>query len=297
MVGAMVGSRIATTLLVSGTLLLFVYAAGWGALMWTARPAPAPIEPDPIPAVGPARLDYRVTDAEGNEHLLSASASDPAELLLEVSRRFGQGASVQRLEPAEAARARQQSAPRPRSRLWVGVLLILPLSLIWAGARLRRREHELSRVWEVLKPTLTLPLGTLLEHTGLGEAALKQHLVRITERGWADLQYHPESGRVFDARLSAYNLTLTHCPQCNEPVNARMLADLNNVPRCPGCMNTYDTGLLEAQKQRLVGELVEQSARRAAEHPVDGDFSVARYALFALLLPPIALSYALTKAG
>jgi hypothetical protein len=292
----MVGSRIPSTLIVSGTLLLVLYAAGWGALAWRAlHPDPA-ADPTSAAAPGDARsIDYRVTDVEGNEHIMRADANDPAALLLEVSRRFGDGASMQRLEPREAAQARQREEVSPE--LWLGLLLILPLSLTWAGVRLKRRELDLLRVWQVMRPTLSVPLPTLLQRTGQSETTLKQNLLRLTERGWADLQYHPDTGRVFDGRLSAYSLTLAHCPQCNEPANARMLADLNNVPTCQACMNTYDATFLEAQKRDLVLKLVEESVRRSRERPVDADFSLARYALFALLFPPAALSYALTKAG
>lgn len=292
----MAGSRIPSTLIVSGALLFVLYALGWGGLLWMGH-AEANEEPpaDEAPGGGTTQLDYRVTDAEGEEHLLRVSSSDPAELLLEVSRRFGDGASVQRLEPREAEQVREQEAGI--SHLWVGLLLILPLSLIWAGVRLRRRELDLLEVWKALRPTLSLPLRQLLQRTGQSEGVLKENLVRLSKRGWADLQYHPETGRVFDARLSAYSLTLSYCPQCNEPANARMLADLNNIPICPGCMNAYDASFLEAQKKELVERLVAESTRRAQGQPLDGDFSVARYALFALLFPPFALSYALTKAG
>jgi hypothetical protein len=291
----MARSRIPPTLIVSGALLFVLYALGWGGLLWMGRTAERDVPPAAEAPADTPQLDYRVTDAEGQEHLLRVSSSDPSQLLMEVSRRFGDGASVQRLEPREAAQARQEASGV--SHLWVGLLLVLPLSLILAGVRMRRREHELFEVWKALKPTLSLPLRQLLQRTGQSEGVLKENLVRLSQRGWADLQYHPETGRVFDARLSAYSLSLSYCPQCNEPANARMLADLNNIPICPGCMNAYDASFLEAQKKDLVERLVAESSRRMQGHPMDGDFSLGRYALLVLLFPPFALSYALTRAG
>lgn len=265
---ALVGGAIAQCLL---------YVALWRFLS-TAQPDTA----QPGELRGTA---YMIVTAEGETHVLAVDSPDPAKVLVEASRRFEHVASIKRLDPGEAMRELRKQR---HNHVWLLGLLVFPVSFLFVAARVRTRDRGLTRVLEAIAPTLTIDLATLERTTGLSPRQLQREVTRLRRFGLDELQWDPERGRVYDARLSAYNVTLQFCPHCNDPINVRVRADLASAPRCPNCMTVFDTSVLARMNQGLVERLLADSAARATTPA----FSWAAFALWTVVLPPAALALA-----
>ncbi|MGD8859512.1 MAG: hypothetical protein PVI30_05830 [Myxococcales bacterium] len=291
----MKGSAIPGALVAGGVCLVLLYGAVWAMLLVRTDGASAAGHVSGVvdDAQAPAETDgvtYRVETADGEEHLVTVPAADPALVLQEASRRFGEIRGVTRLPPRQAHMA-QRAEARPSRRVYplMGLLFIFPLAMFWAASRLRRRERALGAVWTALNPGLSGQLPALARATGLTPAEVLRQAREINERGWADLAYHPEQERIADARLEQYGVTIPFCPLCNEPAAMRARADLVNVPRCPACMSEYP----REQLQELVLDTAGKLRRSPEEGKLGQDFSPGIFAAFTLLFPPLAIFHAL----
>lgn len=255
--------------------------------LWRFLATSQPVTPDTSDLKGTA---YKIVTADGESHLLAVDSPDPAQVLVEASQRFEHVASIERLDPAQAMAALQNQR---RNHLWVLGLFVFPVSFLLVATRLRTRDRGLTQVLDAIAPTLTVDVTTLERATGLSPRQLRKEITRLRQFGLDELQWDQERGRVYDSRLSAYNLTLQFCPHCHDPIHVRVRADLASAPRCPNCMTTMDTSVLASMNQGLVERLLADSAARARPPA----FSFAAFALWTLVLPPAALALAWRASG
>lgn len=255
--------------------------------LWRFLATTVPVTPDTSELKGTA---YKIVTADGEAHLLAVDSPDPAQVLVEASRRFEHVASIQRLDPSQAMTALQDQR---RNHLWVLGLFVFPVSFLFVATRLRTRDRGLAQVLEAIAPTLTVEIAALRRATGLSPRQLRKEIKRLRQFGLDELQWDDDRGRVYDARLSAYNLTLQFCPHCHDPVNVRVRADLTSAPKCPNCMTVMDTSVLASMNQGLVERLLADSAARARPPA----FSFAAFALWTIVLPPAAVVLAWRAAG
>jgi hypothetical protein len=273
---------IAWALVVGALAQCLLYAA-----LWRFLATEVPVTPDTSELRGTA---YKVSTADGEVHLVAVESSDPARVLVEASQRFEHVASIQRIDPKEAMQILQDQR---RGHLWILGLFVFPASFLFVATRVRKHEQAFDEVLAAIAPSLSEDIPALERATGIARDELRRQVERIRQRGLADLRWDEERSRVYDARLSAYNVVLQFCPHCNDPVNLRIRADLAGAPRCPNCMTVLDTSVLAGMNQSLVERLLADSATTATSPP----FPVGAFALWTVVFPPAAILVALRAAG
>jgi hypothetical protein len=233
---------------------------------------------------------YKVVTEDGAVHLIAVDSPDPARPLTEAMERFEKVVSIRRIDPTEAMTVLREQR---RSHLWVLILFVFPVTFLLLAARIKARAERLAQVLEAIAPTLSVDIESLARTTGLTRGRLRADVGRLRQFGLDELQWDEARGRIYDARLSAYNLTLQFCPHCNDPIHVRVRADLTSVGRCPNCMTVFDTAALARMNEDLVERLLADSATRASPP----SFSFAAFALCTLVLPPAALLLAWRSGG
>lgn len=244
---------------------------------FSSRHTPAPV------ATG---VRYEVTTAGGEVHALDDIPDDPGGALLEAQRRYGEITGVRRLEPGETSVADMPtSKPRASSLLAFG-LLIFPIGLLLAGLRAQQRASHEQRLWGALSNSLTADSQQLQRGLALNDADMHQAIARINALGRAQLVWDLATHRVYDRRLSDHTITVQFCPRCNDPINVRVIADLQHVPKCPNCLYAVDRHELDRLKAGIVQTLIRDSKADAPR-----DFSLGLFVVLALLFPPGAIFY------
>lgn len=271
--------KVSRALIGAGTGLLVVYAVAIGAYLAKSARAVEVVVPDD------GTIRYAVVTATGESHVVENAADDPAGVLEEAGRRFGEISSVTKLEPG---------APMPEvagtSMSKLGplalVALLFPVGLLLVGFRARSRALQVRKLWTVISPTLTADASALERHLNVDERGLMDAVKRLNEEGRAQLVFDTHSKRVYDRRLSDETITVQFCPRCNDPVNVRVLADLLHVPQCPSCMYPIDRHELDRLKANIV-----QRLRNDGGGEVESDFSIGTFVTLAILFPPGAIYY------
>jgi hypothetical protein len=267
-----------------------LYASVWSQLLR---------EPHLVPAESAAVLDepndplvhYLVVTEEGKPQVFSYRRDDPAGMLVEVQKRFGEVKSLQRVDGDTAERLRSIRISRWLRRGF-GAMLLFPLAALVAGIWLRSRQVAFESLWKALRPTLSANATELTERTGLSTGALRAAIERVNARGLAQLEWDTEFNRIADVRLSSYNITLEYCERCNEALDQRVPADLKQVPRCPSCMFQHNPAHLDELKRPIVEQLLEESAAARERVPEASGFSLLTFAVLLLFFPPAAIAYA-----
>jgi hypothetical protein len=230
---------------------------------------------------------YQVTTAAGEAHVEQVSAADPAAILARAAA-FGPGATVQRID---ARQAHELTAGKQVALSWLGLLFVLPAGLLGAGVLARRRVAHAEAVLGVLRKQPSQGADEVMAAVGIPRAELERVVASLRRRKVMALNWDPKTDRIFDTRLSRYNITLPFCPRCNSQLNLHVKADLNVLPSCPDCLAPVDRFQLRAQVSELVERLRHDAAAVAAIEP---SFSLVRFALWTLAFPPMAAWYALS---
>jgi len=288
----MYDNRIVPALAVMGVLMTGLYAAAWWQLIGGAAP---PAEPPPAVEEEPStdQLYYRVTTADGERHVIQVSRIDAAQAVLTATERFGAGATVERLDDAQAVEhERAEAGPDPL--VWTGLLILLPLTLLLAAARLSGRDAATQRVWQAIGPTLGGKGEAVKAAARVDDRGLQSALGAINRYHEAELRWDREIDRIMDLRLAHFTLTLKYCPRCNTQVHARVSADLSQIPSCLSCMAPLESKELDEQQAQVVKRLVGEAPRRADSEGVR--FSPGAFIFWSLIFPPLAAAYALRSA-
>jgi hypothetical protein len=273
-------------------VLLILYTAGWVSLLLGTGSGVDSEAQDVTDDVGGPTY-YEVKTASGEVHILRGDPSDPAGVLLEAGQRFGEVASVKRIDRRVAEQIEtQQTSSHLRKAL--GLLLLLPLAMLLAGIWLRRRTYQTHLVWEAIRRTLGMDAVRLAEATGLSDGALRSAIEGINRRRLAHLEWDADSNRIADIRLSDHSLTVEYCQRCHEPLNQRMLADLKQIPRCTECVFQHDIAYLDGLKAPIVERLHEEAAQARKSAGAER-FSLFTFSLLALVFPPGAIAYAVRQ--
>jgi hypothetical protein len=238
-------------------------------------------------AVANGPIQYVVTTASGESHVLDNVADDPAAVLVEAGRRFGEVSSVKKLEPGDPI-PESAGPSRAQATIVAFVMLTFPLGLLAAGFRARARANEVRALWSAISPTLTAASGPLLARLAINEGALPQVIERLNAEGRVQLVFDAKHKRVYDRRLSDHTITVQFCPRCNEALGKRLIADLLQVPTCPSCMFPVD----QAELHHLTADIVRQ-LRNDGGADAESDFSLGTLVVLALLFPPGAIYYGL----
>jgi hypothetical protein len=279
--------------LVAGVALLALYMAAWHVLIRSGVLANMHIitetsgDPEVVDAQEAAEY-YEVTTRTGDVYVERIVGNkDPAHVLIVVAKRYGEGASLRRLEP-EQGRARIVSTTRLQP--WLRALFLFPVGLLITGLYLRRRSDAAKRVWRLLAPTLCADAAFLQREAGLARWEVRDAARDLTKRGVAQLEFHALTERIFDKRLNNFYLPLNRCPQCKGQINLRVRADLNELPRCTACKQILDRAALEPLTARVAKKIRDEAPRPSR---LTADFSLGWFAFWVLLWPPIAMLYAL----
>lgn len=276
--------QVSRALLGAGTVLLLVYLVAIVSFLMLPTTTPESI----VPADGTVR--YAVTTGAGETHVIDHPVDDPAGVLDEASRRFGEVTSVTRLEPGTTM-PDTGSTSRKRITLLMFASLLFPIGLLAAGFYARERSQQTRRLWTAIANTLTADAATLQRQLGINEAGLQSVIARLNAEGRAQLIWDPQTKRVYDRRLSDHTITVQFCPRCNDPINARVIADLQHVPQCSSCMYPVDRHELDRLKANIV-----QGLRSGSDVETDDSFSMGLFVVLTLVFPPGAIFYGLRHA-
>jgi hypothetical protein len=230
---------------------------------------------------------YEVKTGAGQTHIVEHPTDDPAGVLEETTRRFGEVASVVRLEPGQV----MSHAAQTVSPALAFAALLFPLTLLGVGFYARGRAARLQKFERVISRSLTADARSVQATCGLNDAGLENAIARMNTAGCMQLTWDKRTHRVYDRRLSDHTIVVQHCPSCNEAVNMRVIADLQTVPQCKSCMNMIDRHTLDQLKAGVVQNLVKDNAVDTG-----ADFSVGVLVALALLFPPGAIFYGLRHA-
>ncbi|MDD9945852.1 MAG: hypothetical protein OXU20_32710 [Myxococcales bacterium] len=296
-VSNVIDHRIYRALFAAGALLLVAHGALWGWVLGTQTPAAEPPNTEHQAATnGVDRIYYRVTTAEGAKHVIDVSKFDAAQALLIATARYGDGATLSRIEPGEAARAATHEASAMAALgvpelVWLGAILMVSVWFVAAGSAVRTRFLRLDAVLSRLTPRLGYNARRLMEETGVADKELRSTLETINARLGTEFVWDRRYGEVVDARLSHFALVLRYCPRCNTPTAARIRADMLDVPSCTSCMAPFQGQELEHQHAQIVERLLSEDPTQGRS-PKSSRFSLAVFALWVALLPPAAVVYA-----
>jgi len=272
------------TIIRVGTAMLAVYLLVIG--VYFSRQARR--SGDVATADGPTQ--YVVTTPDGQTHLIDNVPDDPAAVLVEAGRRFGEVTSVKKLEPGDAL---PDSAGGAGSMvlLLAAAMLTFPLALIFVGFRARSRAENVRALWTAVAPTLTIASGPLQSRLGLDDRGLQETIERLNSEGRVQLVFDAKNKRVYDRRLSDHTITVQFCPRCNAAMNVRLIADLLQTPACPSCMSRVESADLDHLKAGIVQEL-----RNDGGADAESDFSTGTFVALAILFPPGAIYYGINNA-
>lgn len=235
-------------------------------------------------------IRYEVVSGNGEIHVLEHATDDPAGVLEEAARRFGEVASVKRLQPGDSMPAANAPSRTPIGVLAIA-LLLFPTGLVAAGFYARTRAQQTHTLWSAINSTLTEDSTALMRQLGTDEAGLRKVMDRLNAEGRVQLLFDVQNKRVYDRRLSDHTITVQFCPRCNEPFNARVIADLLRIPQCSSCMYPVERQELDRLKSGIV-----QGLRAGVSLDDVSAFSVGLFVVLALLFPPGAIFYGLRHA-
>jgi len=241
---------------------------------------------------------YRIETAFGDVHMMKVTDEDPANVLIEATRRFGSVASVKRMEPVEGAMSSPETPKVVPSSvpLWPFLVLIpIPVLFFVAGGWLKSRLHCLERFWGAIRDTLVESAISIGDKTALNGPQIQTAIDKINQMGFARLKWDPESDIIFDERLSEHNVFIEFCARCNQQLNERIIADLKRIPRCPSCMFEHDKVILDKRKEPIVRRLHEEASSGKLVQSARPIFSIPLYILLAIVFPPLAVAYALMR--
>lgn len=291
----MIDRTILPALTITGGLLLAAYAVAWVAALQDDTPVETAAAPEPTRPAG-RRLYYRVTTPEGERHVIDVSPLDSGQALVIAAQRYGAGSTVEQIDAAQASREQPKivpSPPVPRHTWLLGLLLLLPASMLLAASQLRSRVRALDAVWEALGDTLMGEGEAIMRATGLGARDLRRALDDLNAGRGLELHWDPRSDRIVDLRLAEFTLAVRYCPRCNAEAHVKLAADLSDVPSCQRCMAPFDGPEVMQQHAAIVQRLVEPPPGRAASRR---SFSLPVFLFWSLLFPPLAAAYALRAA-
>ncbi len=233
---------------------------------------------------------YEIVTGTGETHVIEPPTDDAASVLDEASRRFGEVSSVKRLVPGDPMPQAQTPSRTPIGLLALA-LLLFPTGLIAAGFYARTRAQQTQTLWTAINSTLTEDATGLMRQIAVDEAGLKKAIDRLNAEGRVQLVFDVQNKRVYDRRLSDHTITVQFCPRCNEPINARVIADLLRIPQCPSCMYPVERHELDRLKAGIV-----QGLRSGVSLDDVSAFSLPLFVVLALLFPPGAIYYGLRHA-
>jgi len=273
--------QVARALLIAGSGLTLLYLVAIFAYLATGSRQTDTLVPDD------GIIRYEVKTGGGQTHVVEHPTDDPAGVLEETTRRFGEVVSVVRLEPGQLMTHAKQAV----SPALAFAALLFPLSLLGVGFYARGRSVRLKKFERAISRSLTADARSIQAACGLSDGELEKAIGRLNTAGCMQLTWDKRTHRVYDRRLSDHTIIVQHCPNCNEAVNMRVIADLQNIPQCKNCMNMIDRHTLDKLKTNVVENLVKDNAVETGT-----DFSVGVLLALALLFPPGAIFYGLRHA-
>lgn len=273
--------QVARALLTAGAGLTVVYLVAIFAYLATGSRQSDTLVPDD------GIIRYEVKTGGGKTHIVEHPTDDPAGVLEETTRRFGEVTSVVRLEPGQI----MSQTGQPVSPVVAFAALLFPMALLGVGFYARERTLRLQKFERFISRTLAADSKSAQAACGLSDSGLDDAISRMNTAGCMQLTWDKRTHRVYDRRLTDHTIVVQHCPSCNEAVNMRVIADLQTVPECKSCMNVIDRHTLDQLKAEVVENLVR-------DNPIetDTDFSVGVLLALALLFPPGAIFYGLRHA-
>jgi hypothetical protein len=169
----------------------------------------------------------------------------------------------------------------------------LPIALLVAGAKLRRREKRAWGLHRLIDDHVEVSAADLLLGSDFTPETLDRAIRDLNNAGAAFLVWDRKSGRIQDGRLRTSRVTVDECGSCGAKVQIDVrLGDVASA-RCPYCHDPIGAERMMEEKAALIEKLgADPGAQRAH---TTSSFSVPVFVVLLFVFWPLAIGYAFLK--
>jgi hypothetical protein len=169
----------------------------------------------------------------------------------------------------------------------------LPIALLVAGAKLRRREKRAWGLHRLIDDHVEVSAADLLLGSDFTPETLDRAIRDLNNAGAAFLVWDRKSGRIQDGRLRTSRVTVDECGSCGAKVQIDVrLGDVASA-RCPYCHDPIGAERMMEEKAALIEKLgADPGAQRAQ---TTSSFSVPVFVVLLFVFWPLAIGYAFLK--
>jgi hypothetical protein len=172
------------------------------------------------------------------------------------------------------------------------VFAVGAIVLLSVGYAVRRRENQVTAVWNILEHTTEVSIAELERSTGFARPFIQNALHVINRQPGSYYVWDDMADVIVDGRMRARILVVKQCESCGANVNQQVSLDLPKAPACASCGSPVTAGDLNKMKLDQVREL-----RVAEEAKKQHQFSVLLFIVLLLVFWPAAVAYAVWASG
>jgi hypothetical protein len=169
----------------------------------------------------------------------------------------------------------------------------LPIALLVAGAKLRRREKRAWGLHRLIDDHVEVSAADLLLGSDFTPETLDRAIRDLNNAGATFLVWDRKTGRVQDGRLRTSRVTVDECGSCGAKVQIDVrLGDVASA-RCPYCHDPIGAERMMEEKAALIEKL--GADPRAQRAHTTSSFSVPVFVVLLFVFWPLAIGYAFLK--